>query len=197
MITAIVLAAGMSSRLGRPKQLLDLGGKPLLQHALDTAEGAPVEEVIVVLGHRSEAIAAALRLGDRTRVAVNPNYGAGQSSSLHTGLRGADPRSNAAVVLLGDQPLVRVDAVAAVVAAYRSGAGPVVQAGYGGRPGHPTLLDRSLWPELETTSGDEGARRVLERRPERRVVVEVGGTPPEDIDTEEDYAGVRSLFDAQ
>jgi molybdenum cofactor cytidylyltransferase len=197
MITAIVLAAGTSSRLGRPKQLLDLGGTPLLQHVLDAAERAPVDEVILVLGHRWDAIAAVLRLGSRTRTVINHDYDAGQSGSLRAGLMAANVRSEGALVLLGDQPLVRADAVAAVVTAYRSGAGPIVQASYEGRPAHPTLLDRSLWPELIAGTGDEGARSMLERYPGRRVLVEMGGTPPVDVDTEGDYRRIRSLFEAQ
>lgn len=197
MITAIVLAAGTSSRLGRPKQLLDMGGTPLLQLVLGAAERAPVDEVVLVLGHYWEMIAAAIHPGSRTRTVVNHDYDAGQSSSLRAGLMAADDRSEAALVLLGDQPLIRADAVAAVVTAYRSGAGPIVQASYGGRPAHPTLLDRSLWPELIAGTGDEGARTMLERHPERRVLVEMGGTPPVDVDTEGDYRRIRSLFEAQ
>jgi molybdenum cofactor cytidylyltransferase len=194
VITGIVLAAGSSSRLGRPKQLLDLGGKPVLQHVVDAALAAPLDEVVVVLGHAAREIGAAVPPTGRTRFALNTEYGAGQATSLRTGLRAADAGSQAAVVLLGDQPGVRAEAIAAVVAAWERGAARVVQASYGGHPAHPTLFDRSVWGEVEQTAGDQGARSLLASHPEWTVLVEVGGEPPEDIDTEEDYLRVRATF---
>ena len=194
-VTGIVLAAGTSSRLGRPKQLLDLAGKPALQYVVDVLEVAPVDEIVVVLGHHAGEIAAALATTDRTRMAVNADFAAGQSTSFRTGLRSASERSQAAVILLGDQPSIRMEVVAAVVDAWRGGSGPVVQAAYGDVPGHPVLFDRSLWPEIERGVGDEGARGILAAHPEWQTFIDVGGTPPRDIDTEEDYALVRAEFE--
>jgi molybdenum cofactor cytidylyltransferase len=98
-------------------------------------------------------------------------------------------------VLLGDQPGIRPDAIAAVVGAWKEGGNMVIQASYDGRAAHPTLFDRSVWTELESMSGDEGGRSLLANRPEWRVTVEVGGKPPDDIDTEEDYQRVRAAFE--
>jgi molybdenum cofactor cytidylyltransferase len=195
VITGIVLAAGASSRLGRPKQLLGLGGKPVLQHVIDAAVTAPLDEVVVVLGHEAKEIAAAVRAKGVVRFAINPGYAEGQSNSLRVGLEAADARSGAALVLLGDQPGIRPDAIAAVVGAWKEGGKMMIQAAYGGRAAHPTLFDRSVWTELEGMSGDEGARSLLANRPEWRVTVEVGGQPPDDIDTEEDYQRVRAAFE--
>jgi molybdenum cofactor cytidylyltransferase len=194
VITGIVLAAGMSTRLGRPKQLLELRGKPLLQHALDAARASELDEVVLVLGYLAADIARRIDLGHRGLVAVNPDYAAGQSTSLRTGLRSADPSSEAAVILLGDQPGVLPEVVDAVIQAWRTESnGPViVQAAYGGRAGHPILFARSLWPEMESAAGDEGARTVVESHREKRLLVEVGGGPPPDIDTEEDYERLRA-----
>jgi len=191
------LAAGTSSRLGRPKQLLDLDGKAVLQHVLDAAEGGGLDEILVVVGHRATEIGAAVRLPPRARFVHNPDYAAGQSTSLRAGLRAADPASGAAVVLLGDQPGVLPAAIAAVVQAWRSGEGPAAQASYGGRPGHPTLFDRSLWLDLERSTGDEGARSLLAVHPEWLRPVAAGDRPPDDIDTEEDYARVRAAFESR
>jgi molybdenum cofactor cytidylyltransferase len=189
-----VLAAGASSRLGRPKQLLDLGGRPLLQHVLDASVASAVEEIVVVLGHAAGEIARALRCEARVRIALNPDYASGQSSSLITGLRAADRRSEAALILLGDQPGIRPDAIAAVMQAWRATRAPVVQASYRGQPAHPTLLARSVWAELEAATGDEGARGVMSSHPEWRSLVEVGGDAPDDVDTEEDYLRIRGAF---
>jgi len=196
VISGLILAAGSSARLGRPKQLLDLGGKPVLEHVVAAALASALDEVVVVLGHRAEEIRSAVPEDERVRVVENPEHERGQSTSLAAGLRSLGPESEAAVVLLGDQPGTAPAAVAAVVAAYRDGLGPVVQASYGGRPAHPTLLARRVWAEVVAeTAGDEGARSVLAARPEWRALVEVGGAPPDDIDTETDYERVRRAFE--
>lgn len=192
-VVGVVLAAGTSSRLGRPKQLLDLSGKPMLRHVVDAALASPLDEVLVVLGHAAPQVAAVLPASPRVRTVHNPRFARGQSTSVRAGLDAAGS-AQAAVFLLGDQPGVRPEAIEAVVQAWRGGAGPVVQASYGGRPAHPTLLDRSVWAEVASVVGDEGARTVLSRHPEWRTLVEVGGEPPEDVDTEEDYQRVRDRF---
>jgi molybdenum cofactor cytidylyltransferase len=194
-VTGIVLAAGTSSRLGRPKQLLDLAGRPVLQHVVETLHSARVDEIVVVLGHRAEEIATAMPLSDRVRLATNPDFASGQSTSLRAGLLAAGDRSQAAVILLGDQPGMRAEAVTAVIEAWGSGRGPAVQATYRGVPGHPVLFDRSVWADLEGAEGDEGARGLLASHPQWRALVEVGGSPPLDIDNEEDYARVRAEFE--
>ena len=189
-VAAIVLAAGTSSRLGRPKQLLDLDGLPVLRHVVDAALASPVREVVVVLGYEATRISRTMPEDERLRVVLNPEFAAGASTSLRAGLALLDSGIGAAVVLLGDQPGVRPSAVGAVVEAWRAGAGPIVQAAYSGRPAHPTLLDRSVWPDLRRLRGDRGARELIRHRPGLRTLVELGGAPPPDIDTEEDYRRV-------
>jgi molybdenum cofactor cytidylyltransferase len=194
LITGIVLAAGASSRLGRPKQLLDLAGKPLLQHVVDAAQSARLDEIIVVLGHAAPTVARAVTLPAAARFVINLDHAQGQSTSLRAGLKAADARSAAGVILLGDQPGIRPDAVASVVEAWRGGQHPVVQASYSATPAHPTLLDRSVWIEIEGVTGDQGARAILPAHPGWLRLVEVGGDPPDDIDTEEDYSRIRKAF---
>jgi molybdenum cofactor cytidylyltransferase len=189
-----VLAAGASSRLGRPKQLLELEGKPLLQHALDASTAAPLEEIVVVLGHAADEIRRAIQLEARVRIVVNPRFATGQSSSLVAGLHAAGRGSEAALIVLGDQPGVRVDAIEAVVHAWRRSRTPVLQASYRGLAAHPTLLGRSVWRELESATGDEGARGLIADHPDWRSLVEVGGEPPDDVDTMEDYRRIREAF---
>lgn len=190
-VSGIVLAAGTSSRLGQPKQLLDLEGRPLLQHAIDAAEGAGFFDVLVVLGHRAGDVADAITISKGTRVVVNPDYAEGQATSLRAGLRAADPKSRAAVVLLGDQPAVDAVNLRALVDTYERSEAPIVQAAYSGRPGHPVLFDRSLWADLEAIEGDKGARDLLKNHPEWIVRVEFGGEVPKDLDTWEDYERLR------
>ena len=190
MISGIVLAAGRSSRLGRPKQLLPLGGFPLLTHVLRNAAASKLDEVVLVLGHEAARIGSAV--GDwGQRVVVNPDYAAGQSTSLRAGLAAVDPTADAALILLGDQPQVGPAIIDALIAAYRASGGAIVVPSYGGSQGPPVLFDRTLFPELAAVTGDEGARGVVRARAAEVVAVPVGdGPPPRDVDTEEDYAAL-------
>ncbi len=157
---------------------------------MDAADRAGLDEVVVVLGHAADEVARELRLPPGARTVRNPDFPSGQSSSLRAGLAALSPGVAAAMVLLGDQPRLSPKAIGAVAAAYGAGPGPVIQASYGGRPGHPVLLDRSVWPEVLAVEGDVGARDILARHPEWVRTVEVGGEPPTDVDTWEDYERV-------
>lgn len=188
MISAVILAAGTSSRMGATKQLLPLGGVPLLQHVVDRAASAGPDEIVVVLGHDAEEIEAALTLPLDARTTLNSDYASGQASSLRAGLAATDSRASAALILLGDQPDIRPDAIRAVIDRYRETAGPVVRARYGDEPGHPVLIDRSLWAEMTSrATGDRGAGPLLEEHPEWVVWVSVDGPPPDEVDTPEDF----------
>jgi len=198
VISGVVLAAGSSTRMGRPKLTLPLGGRRVLSHVLDAAVSAPLDEVIVVLGPDAEGVRRAL--GDmpaRVHFVTNADHLQGQSTSLGVGLGSCDPASTAAVILLGDQPGVSTKAIEAVVAAFTGAGGSaaeVIQASYGGRPAHPTLLARSVWGEV-VGEGDQGARAWISEHTDRRSVVEVGGVPPADVDTPEEYERLRASFD--
>jgi molybdenum cofactor cytidylyltransferase len=193
-ISGVILAAGASVRMGRPKQLLPLGGKPLLRHAVDAALDSCLDEVVLVLGHRAREIEEALALssGSGVRVVVNPDHASGQASSLLLGVRSTSALARAAAILLGDQPGVSAALIDRVVADFRASdalaARPEYRAAGGGSvPGHPVLLARRLWSELECLRGDEGARGVLASRSEGVIVVAVAGELPPDIDTPDDY----------
>ncbi|MDQ3411935.1 MAG: nucleotidyltransferase family protein, partial [Chloroflexota bacterium] len=118
-VSGIILAAGQSSRLGRSKQLLPLAGRPLLAHVIAHAAASDLDETILVLGHEATAIAAALGdLGQRTM--INPEYAAGQSTSVRAGLSAVSPESDAVMFLLGDQPTVTSEIINALLTAYRT-----------------------------------------------------------------------------
>jgi molybdenum cofactor cytidylyltransferase len=197
VIAAVVLAAGSSTRMGSPKLLLPLAGRPIIQHVIDTALGSAVGEVVVVLGPDPDAVRGAVRPDERLRFAVNERSTEGQSTSLRTGLDAVGPDAEAAVILLADQPSVSPSALDAVLRA-ATGALPedaaAVQASYGGVPAHPTLFLRSVWGEVAEV-GDHGARNWIRAHPDRRILVEVGGRPPEDVDTPEDYERIRAGFE--
>jgi molybdenum cofactor cytidylyltransferase len=199
ILTGVVLAAGASTRMGRPKQLLPLGDRFLLQRVVDVALASRLDEVIVVLGHRAEEIRAAIRLpdGGRARAVVNPDFASGQSTSLQRGLRAADARSHALAVLLGDQPRISADLIDRVAEAFLSAGAPLARPVYpdaGGVPGHPVFLARRVWPQLATLSGDRGARALVSARPDWLLEVSVAGDPPPDVDTWEDYQRAASGY---
>ena len=190
MISGVVLAAGTSSRLGRPKQLLELEGRPLLQHVVEAAAASGLDEVIVVLGYESERIASALTLPPGTRVVVNRDYEAGQSTSLRAGLGSVDPEAKAAAILLGDQPRVTPPAISKVLDAFRASEATIVRALWQGTPGHPVVLARSEWDSIKNLKGDTGARDLVATSA-RVEVVEMGEPPLEDVDTREQYERLR------
>jgi molybdenum cofactor cytidylyltransferase len=193
VISGIVLAAGTSSRLGRPKQLLELGGRPLLQYVIDALSRAGMDEIVIVLGHEADRVAAALELPATARTAFNPDYAEGQSTSLRAGLAAAAPGSDACVVVLGDQPSLAPDSIRQVVQAFVDGDSSIVRAMWEGTPGHPVVFARSVWPELSGLTGDSGARDLLIRRSDVREV-EMGSSPVVDVDTWSQYEELKDRF---
>jgi molybdenum cofactor cytidylyltransferase len=195
-VVGLVLAAGGSTRMGRPKQLADLDGRPLLEHVLAALAAAPVDEVVVALGAGAREVAERVDLHGATPLLVE-DWAAGMGHVLARAVAGLGDRA-AVVVCLGDQPLVGPGVVARLVRAWRDGAGPVVTAAYDGRPGNPKLFDRSLLPELCRLRGDTGARDLLAAHPEWVTPVEVGGLGIDtDVDDEAALAAVRASLQAR
>lgn len=189
-IVGIVLAAGASTRLGRPKQMLDLDGRPVVAHVVERALASGLDAVIVVTGGAGEAVAEAMAAYP-VRLVANPAYREGQSTSLIAGLEVVPDDTDAVVIVLGDQPGVDPVDIDAVVARRRDAAAPrppVVMTAYGATRSHPILFGREVFPELHAISGDQGGRDVI--RAHARDVVAVASLhaePPLDLDTEESY----------
>jgi molybdenum cofactor cytidylyltransferase len=195
VICAVILAAGGSKRLGRPKQLLELDGRPLLQHVVDAAARAGLDEIVLVLGHEAEVIQAALELPPVARVVLNPEYRTGQSASLRAGLAAADPRCSAAVILLGDQPRLPAELILKALEVHRDASRPVLRTFFDGIPGHPVVVGRSEWPALADLAGDAGGRQLWSS-PEEVSRLELPGPPPADVDTWEQYETLRDAGSA-
>lgn len=153
----VVLAAGAGRRFGGAKQLAPLAGRPLLEHALMTAAAVPFGRRVVVLGSRAGEIMERIDLHGVDPV-VCDQWGEGMAASLREGVAALGEVA-AAVILLGDQPLVSPAAVHRVLAA--RGDGDAVRATYDGRPGHPVLFGRSLFPAVAGLRGETGARHLL------------------------------------
>jgi CTP:molybdopterin cytidylyltransferase MocA len=193
-VLGLVLAAGRAARMGRPKQLAELDGRPLLEHALAAMSAAPVDDVAVAVGAYAGDVLATVDL-HRARPLLVDGWAAGMGHVLAESVAAAGAGYGAVVVALGDQPLVTGEVVASVVEAWRRGSGPVVTATYRGRPGHPKLFDRSLLPELRGLAGDAGARDLLAGHPEWVVGVEVAGLGSDlDVDDETRLARAAELL---
>jgi molybdenum cofactor cytidylyltransferase len=183
----LILAAGSSSRMGSPKQLLRVEGRPLLELVVSRANDSRLDQVLVVLGARADAIRAGVDLG-RARVVVNPDHALGMSSSLRAGLHAIGPEVGRVVVILGDQPAISAELLDRLLDLQSSSGLPAAALSFGGLLHPPVVMERSLWPELETLEGDVGCRRLIRARPELVApLVAAGGGHPVDVDTPEDY----------
>jgi len=183
VIGGVVLAAGAGRRFGSAKQLAPFQGRPLLEHALLAMSGAALLDVrVVVLGaNAGEILAAVQRHG--AEAVICPDWDDGQSASLRAGVAALAERAEAIVITLGDQPSIEPAAIDRVIAA-RDGRSVAVRATYGGRAGHPVLLERPLFERVAALHGDQGARSLLEGAAVRLVECGDAGTDT-DIDTPE------------
>ncbi|MGH8913812.1 MAG: nucleotidyltransferase family protein [Acidimicrobiia bacterium] len=189
---AVLLAAGESRRLGRPKQLEPWGERNLLSHVVKRTHEFPVEEVWVVLGHDYERIMAETDLGD-AGVIENPEWEEGIASSIRVGLDALTrlSRCDRALIVLGDQPAVPIEVVEELVASHVRASHPVSVPKYRYSWGNPVLVDRSLWPHLMSLGGDEGAQRLWQAHPEWVNEVWFPDLAPRDVDTETDVVELR------
>jgi molybdenum cofactor cytidylyltransferase len=184
-IAAIILAAGSSSRLGRPKLLLTHQGVPLLRRAVDAAVQGGCDEVIVVLGADRDRYLPLLS-GSPARAVENPQYREGMSSSIRTGVEAASDDVQAAVIMLADQPFIDAGVLRRLIETYRSSGMKIVACRYGGVHGVPTVFDRALFLELLLLEGDAGARQVMATYPRHVTTIEIPAEAARDIDTVDD-----------
>ena len=184
----VVLAGGASRRMGRPKQLLPVGGRPLLEHVVAQACASRLDEVVVVLGAGAEAIRAQVDLG-RARAVVNADYAAGMSSSLRAGLAALGSDVERAVVVLGDQPAVTAELVDRLLDLQAGSGLPSAAMDFGGLLHPPVVLRRELWGDLAALEGDVGCRALIRARPELVAALPAAADArhPVDVDTPEDY----------
>jgi len=192
MIPGIVLAAGKSSRMGRPKALLTLeDGETFLRRIVRTLADGGVSEIVVVVGADANAIRASIESASiPVRVAENPSFELGQLSSLLEGLRSIDrPGVSAALMTLIDVPLVLPETVRALLREYAAGSALIVRPASRGRHGHPVIFDRALFDELRRADPREGAKQVVHAHAGQILDVHLDDEGAfTDIDTPEDYA---------
>jgi molybdenum cofactor cytidylyltransferase len=183
-VSGLVLAAGGSKRLGRPKQTLPYGDTTLLGHVLDCARACGFDQLVVALGGNAGEVRTQVDLTGTT-VVDNPSFGEGCSSSIAAALPALDSRCDVLVLMLGDQPGVAPAAVRTLLA--RRGDAPMAVARYEDGRGHPFAFRRSLFSELAELHGDKAVWKLLEQRGADVAEVRVPGRIPPDVDTWADY----------
>jgi molybdenum cofactor cytidylyltransferase len=189
-VSAVILAAGTSTRMGQAKQLLPLGGTTVLARTIDNVRSAGLVEMVLVLGASAEAIRRQLpqSLLEGLRVVVNQAYRQGMASSLRQGLSALDPQTGAALIILGDQPFVRPQTLHQIMAGYHRSGAQIVIPSHQGKRGNPVLLSRSVFPEVMALEGDTGCRAIFPSHLEAILKVEVEDPGILlDIDNQDDY----------
>jgi molybdenum cofactor cytidylyltransferase len=190
-VAAVILAAGLSSRMGANKLLAEWRGKPLVRWTVESALTSEAKPVIVVTGHDAAKVEAALK-GLDVRVVPSPDYASGLSASLKSGIRAVPPSCDGAIVLLGDMPEIGSGLIDRMIAAFsRADGRSICVAGHEHRRGNPVLWSRAYFPEIEALTGDTGAKELISQNEDAVCDIEAGGAALRDIDTPDALAALR------
>jgi molybdenum cofactor cytidylyltransferase len=195
MVSAILLGAGESKRMGRNKLLLPWRGKTLLEHCVDTLLRSKIKEVIVVLSDKSKEMRSPLEkssffMRKKLKVTMNPQYRRGMSTSIKKGIQGVDPRSDGILIALGDQPFLKTRTVNALIRAFNQGRGEIIVPSFKKRKGHPVIFHRRFEKELLRLREDVGGKSILQKYSKNVKAVPVKSEGViKDIDTRKDYDG--------
>ena len=191
MVSAVVLAAGGSTRMGRQKLLLPLAGEPIVRRTVRQVAGAGFDDLLVVVGHDSQNVLEALD-GLAFRYVLNAEFATGMGSSFRTAV-GALAESEAAMFALADQPFVSAADYRRLLETYRTEHPGIVSVRYGDVTAPPHLFDREFFPELARL--EHGARPVLQTHRFRTTILQFEPEMLLDIDTPGDYERARALID--
>ena len=186
-VAAVVLAAGGSTRMGQPKQLLPVGGQPMVRRVTAAACTAELAQVVVVVGAHADRVRQTLA-GLPVDVVFNESWAEGMSTSVQVGLNALASGIQAVLIILADQPGLTPNLLDTLVARYHATRAAIVAPFYQGQRGNPVLFDRSLVGELEATRGDQGGRMLVlhHERDMERVDVDDPSVLL-DVDTRQDY----------
>jgi molybdenum cofactor cytidylyltransferase len=187
MISAILLAAGESKRMGRMKLTMPLGEDTVIEQVVSHLLSSSVDEIVIVLGHESKQVRQTI--GDKpVKFVLNNDYALGMSTSIIAGLNELDDRAEAVIVVLGDQPFIYSEIIDKLVQAYENNDKGIVVPTYRGRNGHPVIFDMKYKTELLALKGDEGGRQLIAENGNDVLEVPVDAEGIiKDIDTPDDY----------
>jgi len=187
IISAILLGAGESKRMGVDKLSLPWGRKTVLEQCFETLLQSEVQEIVVVLGIRNKGVKNLFQ-GRKVRVVVNPHSKRGMSTSIRKGLRAIHPSSSGILIALGDQPSLKTRTINALVRAFDRGEEGIIIPSFQDRKGHPVIFHKRYRKELLNLRGDVGGRTIVERHPEDVKVVPIKSEGVvKDVDTWQDY----------
>ena len=196
----IILAGGSSTRFGRPKQLLKLKGKYLLDQVLSAALGSELNHIVLVLGHDHQNILQALETRttqERLQVVINHRYLEGQSRSLQAGLQKIRQAFPAVMFLLGDQPLLNSNTIDHILDRFRHSGKDICVPVCQSKRRKPTIFNRVLYDQLMAIEGDIGARDIIRANPERVLYLELDDPLCFfDIDSQKDFENLQSLLES-
>lgn len=188
MISGIILAAGEAKRMGRQKLRLDFKGKPVLQWTLEAALGSKLDQVVCVVQELKEIRQKITLEHEKLRWAVNDRAAEGQSTSIIAGLKAVSPQSEAALFLVGDQPLIKPDLINGLIDLFRKEPVLIVAPAFQSVPRNPALFHSDLFPEILELKGDRGARGLIEKYRQKSAILEWPDESPFlDVDRWEDY----------
>ena len=191
MISAVLLGAGESKRMGRDKLSLPWGKETVFNHCLDILLRSEVGEVIVVLNSRRGGMTLFAK-GPKVRVVSNPHYRRGMSASIRRGVRAIHPKSEGILIALGDQPLLKTKTVNALIRVFSERRGEIVLPAFRGVWGHPVIFHRRFEKELLMLKGDVGGRSIIERHLNQTRLVRVDSAGViKDMDTPKDYEEMK------
>lgn len=189
-ISAVILAAGISSRMGRPKQLIELKGKKMLDIVIEKMKGFRFNEIILVLGHLHEEIKRNIDTSG-IKLVINENYNEGISSSIRKAVSSLKSDSEAILIHLADKPLVKQETIKRMIEVFKSTNAKIIIPIFNGIHGHPVIFKKELFRELKMLKGDEGARVLINKRIRDCYFMEVDDEGVIiDIDTPEDLRSV-------
>jgi molybdenum cofactor cytidylyltransferase len=191
VIAGIVLAAGLSRRMGQSKVLMKVGRRAIIRYVVESVLAGGVDAVWVVTGPDVEPIEAALA-GLEVQLVVNPAPEEGQAGSVRTGIAALPASVEAVLIALGDQPLMPPPIIPALLAARRTSPKLIVAPRYRDGQGNPVVFKREIFPELLRLTGDQGARPIIQKEPTRVEWVELDLPMPPDVDTPDDYEKIRA-----
>jgi molybdenum cofactor cytidylyltransferase len=194
----IILAGGNSTRFGRPKQLLKLKGKYLLEHVLNAALESKLNHLILVLGHKHQNVLqklGACSSHSRLRVVINHHYLEGQSRSIQAGLLKIRDAYPSVMFLLGDQPMLESNTIDHMLDRFRYSDKDICVPVCKGKRGNPTIFNRVMYDQLMAIEGDIGAREIIKANPERVLYVEMEDPLCFfDIDSQKDFEDLQLLL---
>lgn len=195
--SVILLAAGTSSRFPGTKQLARIGGKTLLERALDSVPASRVKETVVVVGHDAASVSKAAGTRRGVTVVLNPDYREGMATSIRRGISAVAPGSNAVMIVLADQPFITRQFLRGMLDAFEAqGSKGIVAAARGGVVAPPAIFSRRYFAELSGLRGDQGAKSVIEKHMGSASLVRARSPQRlADVDTQDDLEAARRLLE--